>query len=367
MNIYPWNIVRWRSLLDHPESLPHALLLSGNAGLGKLDFAIAMATRLLCETPVSDAEGGACACGTCTSCVWMSVGNHPDFRRVQILVDDPESDADSLADAATSGTEAKSATVEKSGKTRSTKSAKKVSTISIQQIRALSDFIYLGSHRHGRRIVVLHPAEAMTPAAANAILKILEEPPASICFILVTNERRQLLPTIRSRCRSVLFSTPSFEQATNWLKEEGVADAEMLVPLAAGAPLRARAWAEGPFLEAYRKVVDVLANKPVDPVSMAARWAPLINEQDEFGLPQLVEAVQKWILDMTQWKVAGTLRYHQAWRTQLQELACKADLPALFACHADLLRVRAVVRHPLNTQLFLESLAAIYLRSVKIV
>lgn len=364
MNVYPWNEEHWRSLLYRPDALPHALLLSGSPGLGKLDFALSLATRLLCEAPKTQEQGLSVACGTCTSCVWMATGSHPDFRRVDVEgVEGEDAEGANETASATDADEYKSGASVTEGRT---KAAKKSTRITIQQIRDLSDFIYLGSHRHGRRIVVLHPAEAMTLEAANATLKILEEPPPSVCFILVSHEWRRLLPTLRSRCRSITFALPSLKQATDWLSSEGVRDADMLVPLAAGAPLLAQHWAQSGFLEVYRKAVDVLSSSSADPVTMAARWMTLINGKDDFALLQLVESVQKWIFDMVQWKLTGTLRYHLHWKNQIQALAEKAELSSLFTCHADLLKLRGMVGHPLNTQLLVESLAALYLRSIRL-
>ena len=97
---------------------------------------------------------------------------------------------------------------------------------------------------------------------------------------------------------------------------------------------------------------------------MAAKWAALLKAEQGFALPQLVEAVQKWVFDMAMLKIAGHCRYHEAWRGQLEQLAAAASGTGLMACYNDLLRIRAVARHPLNTQLFLEDMAARYLRAL---
>ncbi len=204
----------------------------------------------------------------------------------------------------------------------------------------------------------------MNPAAANALLKILEEPPSSVYFILVSSSWRKLLPTIRSRCRMVVFGRPEPGLARQWLSAEGVEGADGLLRLAGGAPFLARDWATQGRLDVYRKVVGVLADKPVDPVAMAAKWSALIKGDEAFDLVQLVEAVQKWVFDLVQLKVSGGLRYHEAWRTRLAELAAAASSAALLACYSDLLRIRAVARHPLNAQLFLEDMAARYVRAL---
>ena len=84
--------------------------------------------------------------------------------------------------------------------TRSARRAKPSAEIRVDQIRELSDFLYLGSHRGRRRVAIVHPAESMNVHAANALLKGLEEPPAGAMFLLVAHHPARLLATIRSRC-----------------------------------------------------------------------------------------------------------------------------------------------------------------------
>jgi DNA polymerase-3 subunit delta' len=100
--------------------------------------------------------------------------------------------------------------------------------ITIDQVRALDDFLHVGTHRHGARLVLLNPAEAMNRATANALLKSLEEPIASTLFILVSSEPNRLLPTIRSRCQAVPVRRPAPAVADKWLHDAGVRDAERL-------------------------------------------------------------------------------------------------------------------------------------------
>ena len=182
MNGYPWLVQFARSLLSGPETMPPALLLAGQKGLGKVDLARAIAGAALCESR----ERGVHACGECSACVWFRAGNHPDFR---LLEPEPEADA-----------EESRGEVEE----QSERKEKKASTqITIQQIRDLAQFVNLTSHRDGYRVVLLHPAETMNANAANALLKTLEEPPARTLFVLVTHHPGRLLPTLLSRCRIV--------------------------------------------------------------------------------------------------------------------------------------------------------------------
>ena len=147
--IYSWHTEPWNRLIGQTDRLPHALLLSGPQGGGKMDFARALAARLLCEK----ASGHVEACGNCPSCNWFSTGNHPDFRLIE-----PGSDETDGLDA-----EDEPATQKK-----------KSEQIRINQIRALEDFLGIGTHRQGFRVIVIQPAESMNQATANALLKMLQ-------------------------------------------------------------------------------------------------------------------------------------------------------------------------------------------------
>ncbi|MGH8703846.1 MAG: DNA polymerase III subunit delta', partial [Burkholderiales bacterium] len=168
----------WEQLAAKVGRLPHALLLHGAAGIGKLELAERFAQLLLCEKRGQ----GRRPCGACDGCRWFLGGNHPDARYVE-----PEALA-------------RHAPVEEEGDEVRSKAAKPSTEIKIEQVRALADFVNLGSHRGGRRVSIIHPAEDMNAHAANALLKNLEEPPAGAVFVLVSHRPARLLPTIRSRC-----------------------------------------------------------------------------------------------------------------------------------------------------------------------
>ena len=153
----------WSRLNARRVRLPHAMLFVGQKSIGKRALAQAFAESLLCEQPQSDQI----ACGTCPSCLWLSQGNHPDFRLIQ-----PEA----LAEGDEQG--------EGEGKVDSKK--KPSQQITIDQIRGLDDFLHVGTHRHGLRVILIHPAEAMNRSTANSLLKSLEEPAPSTLFILVS-------------------------------------------------------------------------------------------------------------------------------------------------------------------------------------
>lgn len=315
--------------------LPHAMLLSGSAGLGKDHFARQLALRLLCESPAGE---GHFACGKCLACHWMSDGNHPDFRLLS--VSDEDADGDPAAE---------------------TKEKKKGATqIKIGAVRALEDFVFVGSHRHGNRVVVIEQAHAMNGPAANALLKILEEPPPSVYFILTTSKPRALLATVRSRCQVIQFTALP---ATDWPSVAKVlglsANALADLALAGGAPLTLQRWEKEGILPVLKEVSKSLrADGPMDPLALASIWDGLLKKHPTLDMELLVEQVLRWVFDVALSSSSQGVRYH----TQVPMGATSTSATKKWS---ELLQFRRSARHPLNQTLFLENLAAHTLRALR--
>lgn len=230
---YSWHDAIWASLTARLERLPHALLLQGAAGLGKQRFAQRFAATLLCAQPDSKMA----ACGRCHGCHLLAAGNHPDLRQLA-PVDDRRS-------------------------------------IVIDQIRELGAFLALRPHTAARKVAILAPADSMNPHAANSLLKVLEEPPPGSVLLLVSHRPMHLPATVRSRSHRITFSLPERAQALAWLSAPAGASAELLLDLAAGAPLKALALAESGFLasrEEFLRDLDLLLAARGDPLACAQRW-----------------------------------------------------------------------------------------------
>jgi DNA polymerase-3 subunit delta' len=332
-----WHIPAWRQLWA-AAGLPHAMLLTGPEGIGKSVFAKALAARLLCENPTDDG-----ACGVCPSCHWLATDNHPDFRYVI-----PEAEAD----------------VEDSGGDAERKKGSR--QILIDQIRALEDFVYMGGHRNGARVIVIEPAEAMNVAAENALLKILEEPPSSVYFILVSSHWRRLLPTIRSRCQTIKLPRPSIVQAQDWLGQQGEKGLAELLPLVGDAPLAALAENECGRGSILLGILATLVEPGRDPLALAGRWQTQLQLKSDAGLPidSFIRVVQKWVFDLALTKLAGRSRFGGNRAESARQLADKANAGNLIRCYNELMKFRALASHPLNPQLFLEDVAERYLRAL---
>ena len=234
MSLYPWQQSQWRLLQQSREQgrLPHALLLTGPQGVGKDEFARYFAQSLLCEQNTPEGE----PCGRCRACLLYQAGNHPDVKIVSPL----------------------------EGK----------KNIGVDQVREIGHYLALKSQYSGHKVVILTPAETMNVNSANSLLKTLEEPTAGTVLILVTHRPAQLPATIRSRCQEIRFGAVAPEEGAAWLEARGVADSELLLSLADGAPLKAAQFADDNIVQTrleWFQALEALAKQGVDPIEIAAK------------------------------------------------------------------------------------------------
>jgi DNA polymerase-3 subunit delta' len=309
----------WDRLTGMRDRLPHALLLHGAPGVGKLALAERFAQFLVCESRAQVTE----PCGRCEGCRWFLAGNHPDIRFLE-----PEALA-------------RNAAVAEEGEEPKAKDAKPSSQIKIEQARALGDFVHVVSHRGGHRVAIVHPAEDMNTATANSLLKNLEEPPAGAVFLLVSHRPARLLPTIRSRCVPVPVPVPARQAAAAWLGAQGVKNAERWLAFAGGAPLRALEYATGERGAAIERVLRGVA---------AGDREALADVRDSALIEPLIEVLQKMALDRAFGALTGRTKYGGA--------AGAGDARAWLAYARAMGRHRTLARHPLNPRLFAGEMVA---------
>lgn len=328
MNVIELHQSSWKRLQDWKGKLPHALLLSGPRGLGKVDLATEFAAGLLCEQTLPDGQ----ACHECLACRWFSQSNHPDFR---VLL--PE--AQRLAE---EGAEDK---VKRGGQ-----------QITIDQVRELDDFFSVGTHRQGLRIILVYPAETLNRNAANAILKVLEEPPPGTLFLLVSNEPMRLLPTLRSRCQSLPIGTPPAALATRVLEAEGIRDPEVWLALAGGAPGLARQLAEKTGADWMESLTQALGTgSKIEVIATATALEKTLKAvKGENPLPQLVDWAQKWLVDLNLAAQHLPTRFYLRQRAKIEALAEQTSPEKLVRFYRQLVKLRRESEHPLNIRLFLE-------------
>jgi DNA polymerase III subunit delta' len=365
-NIYSWQKETWRRLAQDVQgsrrSSVHALLLRGRKGLGKLAFGCYLAKSRLCENPSAEGE----ACQTCASCRWFEQGSHPDYRLIEpeaisaqstmagSLDDNGEDGSSDIGPGSTPGSPSGAATESSSAKSRKKPSKQ----ISVAQIRDLADFINISSHQNGYKIILLHPAETMNAAAANALLKNLEEPPPRTLFILVTHHAQYLLPTIRSRCLQVAMPVPDPATAIAWLEQQGIKDPETCLASAGYAPLSALEFNDDDYLERHGDFIEqisVLAD--LSPIALAEA----LQKSD---LPTVVNWLQKWCYDLMSFRTTGKVRYHLDRLAAIKLLAPGIEPRSLATYSRTLAGAQLLANHPLNTRLFLEELLFSYVTAL---
>jgi DNA polymerase-3 subunit delta' len=313
--LLPWHQAMWERLQGARRSgrLPHALLLSGAEGLGKRRFAETLAHSLFCNSVAEDGK----PCGSCQGCHLFQIGNHPDCLRLE---------------------------PEEPGK-----------AIKVDAIRALVDKGVLTAQAGGYKVIIIEPADAMNSAAANSLLKTLEEPVAWTLMLLISSRPNRLPATIRSRCQQLSFAPPPHPQAVQWLAGQVPgADPELLLGLGSGAPLQAQGLADPEILQERGRMVDEFYSVfkgERDPVLVAARW-------EKLDLVRVLNWFSGWLLDMLRLKAVGTppRLYNPDQHKQLQSLAQRLDFKVIYGLLDRVLEANRTRDSQLNVLMLLESL-----------
>lgn len=318
---YFWQQAQWQKLQAAylRQQFAHAWLLSGDFGLGLLDFARHLSQALLCQ------NHDLTLCQQCKSCQLFAAGNHPDFHELK-----PEVNA---------------------------RDGKLSRDIKVAEVRALIQSLQLHARQDGFKVALIHPAARLNINAANSLLKTLEEPSNNTVLILVNEGNERLLPTITSRCQNIHFSAPLLNQSIPWLQGQidNPASAEALLRLNNGAPLAALAaqdW-QALRLQLLNQLLAV-AFKKQSPVASAASLNKEVGSFVE--LTQLLTMWQHWLHDIAKLQQQIDDIAHVDFQPQLTQLAANISPLALFAYYQKLLRHSGLSFHPLNQQQVLEEL-----------
>ncbi len=228
----------------------HAWLLTGPRGIGKATLAWRMARFLR-----SEKDTGLGLFGEAPAPASLDVSpDHPVARRIAAL-----SDPGTLLIRRAWDADRK----------------RLKSQITVDEVRRLNSFFGLSATDGGTRAVIVDSADEMNPSAANALLKVLEEPPAKAVLLLVSHQPARLLPTIRSRCRVLRLTPLGAENLTRALAQTGVEvpDAAALTELAAGSAGDALRLITGDGLAIYAEIVALLVQAPQMDRQTARRFA----------------------------------------------------------------------------------------------
>ena len=254
----PWHADLWAVVNDARRAgrLGHALLLAGPRGVGKRNFARRLVASLMCESPGSDGQ----PCAACRGCVQVAAGTHPNLTWLTRELNE--------------------------------KTEKEKRDISMEQLRGTMERLSLSSHYGRARVLVVDPADALNVSGVNAVLKTVEEPPAGLHILLISERPMALAPTLRSRCQRLSFQIPPSAEAEAWLRSQAPAlDAAAALREVNGAPLAALAAQDSGVADlhrTWREQLLAVAGQRVDPLVAAGRLAPP-------GTKLSPELVQDWL------------------------------------------------------------------------
>lgn len=311
INDLPW-IKTQQALLRGAHAanrLAHALLIHEAPGAGGEVLASWVARLVLC----SQAQA---PCQACESCRRAALETHPDLIRLRPL--------------------------------------KESRQIRIEQVRELAADLALTSYQGGYKVAILCPADALNRAAANALLKTLEEPTSRTLLVLVATHPSRLPATLLSRCQRIPVPAPGRAEAVAWLQGlRGPADWNAALDALGEAPLHA-AEADPQALVAFagetRRVLEDTLRRQADPVATAERWW-------RTDLPLRLVCIENWLTDRIRRHFAAPVfSVEMGAEVHSQRGASLGSIRRLFGLVDQVQEMRSTLDAPLNRSLALESL-----------
>jgi DNA polymerase-3 subunit delta' len=298
------------------ERLGHAWLICGPAGSGKINLALVLAKRLLGSdaAPVTLDSGVALAS---LAARHKPMDRHPDLHWLH-----PEEEKE---------------------------------TISVEQVRDVIDALSLTAHRGGAKVVIVEPAEAMTPPAANALLKTLEEPTPDSYLLLLSHRPGKLLATIRSRCQQVTIGVPEVAGLAAWLKvtPEAVASARASIgaaPLAIADVLSAGT--DNIFRELQNDLIKLCEDR-IDVQTVAQAW---VKERTDVALGWLVRRLH----DELRRRAGGSTEVTDPGATTLHNALRGLPTRALFDAFEKADQLLGLLGSGINVELALQALLSAF-------
>ena len=243
-------------------TIPHALLFTGVEGVGRESTATAFAMACNCAGEISNTtrQEPNIPCGLCKPCLKIEAGNHPDIIRVK-----------------------------PSGP-----------FIKIDQIRSLCQTLALKPYEAKRRVVIISDAQAMNPAAGNALLKMLEEPPVRTILILVATHTSDLLPTVVSRCQQLRFKPISSKYLEAELVQKYGLDsknARIITTMAGGSLSRALRMHRTHWISRRNWLIQEMDALSTGSVNRLLAFGGQLSKNKDI-LPDSLEVMKSWLRDL---------------------------------------------------------------------
>ncbi|MGE3317680.1 MAG: hypothetical protein AB7I18_00120 [Candidatus Berkiella sp.] len=308
---YPWLVKITRRLEDmvRAHQFPHAILIAGQEGLGQQALISGLSQLLLCLSPQNNK-----ACGACRACHLFVQGYHPDYRHL----------------------------------------GENQVNISIDDVREVIGFLSQASHQGGNRVIVIAAGNLNVPCA-NALLKILEEPPENSFFILEASHPSAVIATVRSRCVVIDLPVPAHTQALSWLQQqcpnESLSDLTWRLRVCGGMPLKAEQMKQEILAKSQDFLEDILCSENLSSFYSAdvQRWL-LADPKEALYL------LYYYVTELILYLATGTTVFTNKHKEQLGRLAQLPLSGLLVFLETVLSGIQALRQSGVNKQLLFESL-----------
>ena len=313
MSLYPWQEKAWDELNQGKVKHHHAYLFIGPLGSGLERFSNIFATSLICRNLTVTNQ----ACGKCQDCQWI-LSEHPNLKIVNNEAEEGTS-----------------------------------KNISIESIRNLKKFFELSSHTiDGNKVILINNAESLTLNAANALLKILEEPPENSYIILTAENISSLLPTIISRCVMIKTPIPSIKAAESFLKMEGFENLCSQLPLFSNLPLEVIAHQSESELF-ITMINEFEKGRDFELMAIEPKWLT----GDFTGA---IGLLQKWLYDIFLFKMTTKFHFFESKKENIKELSDAADITKLLNLLKSVNSIKLISNKPINKDISFDNLMVEY-------
>ncbi len=342
-----WHQENWESFVTSFGNFHHAQIVTAPEGYGLREFCLSMAQYSLCSEVDEEPNTW---CGVCQNCQLFSAGTHPDFHVICNEMESAQGRIDLIG--------------EYSHRYQDPAVGDKKSTlkkiIPIDQIRALIETFGHRPHIAPRKVALILPADRLNINAANALLKLLEEPPEDSLLILLSSEPSRLPPTVLSRCVQIQLPRPSDQQVRSWLEDQITSeDIDLALELTDGAPFKARQICQSGQLQVQKELFIGLIGVCQRTTSLYQLSKSLQNVDFE----EVIKWLQCFIMDMLRWKNTGKNPWWNN-RSGQDNLPHRFSNERLFQVYDRLCVYRRIARGSLNEELALDTIFLTIQKSV---